>query len=126
MIQIDIPMPKTCEMCIFGRWYLYQTSGCSLTGAEQMFDEFSLEYLNRRSDKCPLKEINEQMMNDTIDKSQGEWIDKGWHGDWQFETDGRGNCWHEYECSECGFCSKGSKSNYCPNCGADMRGVDDE
>lgn len=53
---------------------------------------------------------------------QGKWIDKGWKGDWQFETDGRGNCWHEYECSECGFHSKGGKSNFCPNCGADMRG----
>lgn len=52
---------------------------------------------------------------------QGEWIDKGWHGDWQFETDGRGNCWHEYECSECGFHKKGDKSNYCEHCGADMR-----
>lgn len=53
---------------------------------------------------------------------QGEWIDKGWKGDWQFETDGRGNCWHEYECSECGFHNKGSKNNYCPNCGAKMKG----
>ena len=51
----------------------------------------------------------------------GEWIDKGWHGDWQFETDGRGNCWYEYECSECGFRNIGSKSNYCPNCGAKMK-----
>ena len=57
----------------------------------------------------------------TIEPKQGEWIDKGWHGDWQFETDGRGNCWHEYECSKCGFHNKGSKSNFCPNCGADMR-----
>lgn len=59
----------------------------------------------------------------TIEPKQGKWIDKGWHGDWQFETDGRGNCWHEYECSECGFRNKGSKNNFCPNCGADMRGV---
>lgn len=57
----------------------------------------------------------------TIEPKRGEWIDKGWKGDWQFETDGRVNCWHEYECSECGFHSKGSKSNYCPNCGTDMR-----
>jgi rubrerythrin len=62
----------------------------------------------------------------SADRLQGEWIDKGWKGDWQFETDGRGNCWYEYECSECGFHNKGSKSNYCPNCGADMRGKGDE
>ena len=60
------------------------------------------------------------------DRPQGEWIDKGWHGDWQFETDGRGNCWHEYECSECGYHNKGGKSNYCPHCGAQMKGADDE
>ena len=62
----------------------------------------------------------------TAEWPQGEWIDQGWHGDWQFETDGRGNCWHEYECSECGFHSKGSKSKYCPNCGTRMKGVGDE
>ena len=56
-----------------------------------------------------------------IDRPKGEWIDKGWKGDWQFETDGRGNCWYEYECSECGYIKRGGKSNYCPNCGADMR-----
>lgn len=63
----------------------------------------------------------------TIEPKRGEWIDKGWKGDWQFETDGRGNCWREYECSECGFHNKGSRSNFCPYCGADMRkGADDE
>lgn len=62
----------------------------------------------------------------SVDKRRGMWIDKGWKGDWQYETDGRGNCWHEYECSECGFHSKGSKSNYCPNCGCRMRGADNE
>ena len=61
-----------------------------------------------------------------IEPKRGEWIDKGWKGDWQFETDGRGNCWYEYECSECGFRNKGGKSNFCPNCGARMKGADDE
>lgn len=61
---------------------------------------------------------------ESTERPKGKWIDKGWHGDWQFETDGRGNCWVEYECSECGFHNKGSKSDFCPNCGADMRGED--
>ena len=56
-------------------------------------------------------------------RQNGKWIDQGWHGDWQFETDGRGNCWYEYKCSECGYIKRGGKSNYCPNCGADMRGI---
>ena len=62
----------------------------------------------------------------STNRPQGEWIDKGWKGDWQFETDGRGNCWHEYECSECGFRNKGSKSKFCPDCGRRMKGADDE
>ena len=54
-------------------------------------------------------------------RQSGKWIDQGWHGDWQFETDGKGNCWYEYKCSECGYIKRGGKSNYCPKCGADMR-----
>ena len=49
----------------------------------------------------------------------GHWIDNGWHGDWQWETDGRGNCWHLYECDQCHSQFKGT-SKYCPNCGAKM------
>ena len=56
---------------------------------------------------------------------QGEWIDKGWHGDWQFETDGRGNCWHEYECSNC-HCHAKYITPFCSQCGARMKGADDE
>lgn len=52
---------------------------------------------------------------------EGHWIDKGWDGDWAWYADGRGNCWRVIECSECG---KGVsvESNYCPHCGAYMRG----
>ena len=62
----------------------------------------------------------------SADRPQGEWIDQGWHGDWQFETDGRGNCWYEYKCSECGYIKRGGKSNYCPKCGAYMQGGKDD
>ena len=74
--------------------------------------------------KIPVETVIQNLKDIPSAEKQGEWRDKGWHGDWQFETDGRGNGWHEYECSECGFRNKGSKSNYCPNCGARMKGAD--
>lgn len=49
------------------------------------------------------------------------------HGHWiqNYETDdGR-----QLRCSECGmvyWVGKGRDGNYCPNCGADMRGVDND
>ena len=61
----------------------------------------------------------------SADRPQGEWIDKGWKGDWQFETDGRGNCWKVFECSVCnGWDTR--KTRFCPHCGARMKGADDE
>ena len=59
------------------------------------------------------------------DRPQGEWIDKGWKGDWQFETDGRGNCWREFECSNCSAVVEKRYPN-CPYCLARMKGADDE
>lgn len=50
----------------------------------------------------------------------GKWIDKGYDGDWQWRIDGRGACWHVYECSVCKVKNCGSKSYYCPHCGALM------
>lgn len=74
-----------------------------------------------------VKRVTEEIRNSFIldPVKRGKWIDKGWKGDWQFETDGRGNCWYEYECSECGFHNHGTKSKYCPNCGCRMKGADD-
>ena len=54
-------------------------------------------------------------------RPHGHWIDKGITGDWAYCIDGHGNCWHEYKCSECNHIHK-QKSNFCPHCGADMRG----
>lgn len=51
---------------------------------------------------------------------EGHWIDKGWSGDWAWQTDGRGNCWRVIGCSECGK-NVSTESNYCPHCGAKMR-----
>ena len=52
---------------------------------------------------------------------EGHWIDKGWSGDWAWQTDGRGNCWRVIVCSECGK-SVSVESNYCPHCGVKMKG----
>ena len=54
------------------------------------------------------------------ERKKGKWIDKGWNGDWQYQTDGRGNCWHEWQCSECSHITKGAKWDFCPMCGAKM------
>lgn len=61
----------------------------------------------------------------SADRPRGEWVDKGWKGDWQFETDGRGNCWRVFECSICNG-ENTIKTRFCPNCGAHMKGADDE
>lgn len=65
--------------------------------------------------------INNQPTADVRENVRGEWIDCGTHGDWAWEQDGHGNCWHIWKCSKC-ECTTEHCSNYCPNCGADMRG----
>lgn len=69
--------------------------------------------------------IIEMLSEKAKEPKRGEWIDKGWHGDWQFEIDGRGNCWKEFECSNCNKISN-ARTDFCPNCGTDMRGKDNE
>lgn len=31
------------------------------------------------------------------ERKTGKWIDKGWNGDWQYQMDGRGRSWHEWQ-----------------------------
>ena len=50
------------------------------------------------------------------------------HGEWKIESDPINDpkgYFIRIVCSECGL-KTGQKSNYCPNCGADMRGKKDE
>ena len=54
-------------------------------------------------------------------REKGKWLDCGVHGDWAWEQDGHGNCWHIWKCSKCEYKTE-HRSNFCPNCGADMRG----
>ena len=50
----------------------------------------------------------------TVDSRRGKWI-------YQFRDSEN----EEYKCSECDY-PTAVKHNYCPNCGADMRGKDNE
>ena len=70
-----------------------------------------------------IERIKEQPTVEAKPVVKGEWIDKGWDGDFSWKIDGRGNCWKVEECSICGHKLCGSaKTNFCPECGADMRG----
>lgn len=47
----------------------------------------------------------------------GEWIDRSDGGRIRYPF------WERYECSKCG--AKSEDTNFCPNCGADMRGEEE-
>ena len=66
------------------------------------------------------RQIVDEMPTIEPERKKGKWIDKGWNGDWQYQTDGRGNSWHEWECSECNYITKGAKGHFCPKCGTKM------
>lgn len=58
MIQIDIEMPKCCDVCMFSQWSnLSQTASCKLKDYEPCFDDFSKEYKSKRASFCPLHEV---------------------------------------------------------------------
>lgn len=53
---------------------------------------------------------------EVADRPQGEWVEA--EEDWRHQIE-------FWKCSECGF-AVSSRYNYCPNCGARMKGADDE
>lgn len=62
---------------------------------------------------CEVDElVNNQPTVDAVEVVRGEWITKCMEGSWTH---------YRYSCSNCGS-GFDSNSNYCPNCGADMRG----
>ena len=52
-------------------------------------------------------------------KPEAHWIDAGWDGDYAWQIDGRGNCWHLWKCSHC-FTESKKASRFCPECGFEM------
>ena len=44
---------------------------------------------------------------------RGEWVDKGWDGDFSWKIDGRGNCWKGIESSQC-QCKVSAQTNFAP------------
>ena len=57
---------------------------------------------------------------EVADRPQGEWLDTGKDPDHSHPLTA---IW--YRCSECGD-GTNAKTNYCPSCGARMKGADDE
>ena len=74
-----------------------------------------------------MREVVVRLTSDHIKVKGGEYVRDYQHGEWIEQED----CW---QCSVCGdeyVLEVGvkpidAKMNFCPNCGADMRGSDDE
>ena len=73
------------------------------------------EYYNHRTD------IQHQNLRKALNAIPSEDVVEVRHGKWVF--DGY-NYRDPYVCNICGACTD-YESNFCPNCGADMRGKDD-
>lgn len=101
----DMAMPSCC-------------AECNLTGSFnwEHYCDITLDFIDldsdTRPDNCPLVKIEERKV--------GKWID--YWGD-KTEPDGE-TWWSGCKCSICGIFIK-SHYNYCPNCGAEMRGSEE-
>lgn len=106
IVVTGLDMPKNCAVCrlerdIFGRAVCFGfEDGRALH--EDDFPPVGSE--ERRASWCPVEP-----------KPRGEW---GYR--WKVHGDGRRPT-ELFPCSECGF-ENTQVTNFCPNCGADMRG----
>ena len=80
---------------------------------EKIADYFDLIGYSRRFAKILLDKVP------SADRPKGEWIEdyhgNGWNDYWDYTCS---NCGKRYERADAVLC----KANFCPNCGADMRG----
>ena len=82
------------------------------------FDEWCTDCKEYDSEKhsCPrFNRVIAEAVKDVRENVRGEWIDL-WMSSKNVPTE---------TCGVCGEWSYGMKKNFCPNCGADMRGTDD-
>lgn len=92
----DMEMPKSCYECD-----LHNYHNCDLTndGIEKYLDDV-------KHPNCPLVEIEEREV-----------------GKWEYDAYKDKSGGH---CNQCGhFLRYGEKTNFCPDCGADMRGSEE-
>ena len=56
----NMEMPKCCDACQFCAWSsFHQTAACEVHDNNPCFDDFSVEYREKRSNICPLVEFSE-------------------------------------------------------------------
>ena len=123
MVQLDIPMPKTCYECpchdgennscqVTGKYYYDEIlRSCPLIELPSARPRQTCEYWDSESNFCALCRPSAQP-----ERKKGKWINET-----AFFYEG-------WECSACGFDVEGERQppwHFCPNCGAKMRGEQD-
>lgn len=87
---------------------------------EEVYGYTKTEYSEGYVNAC---HAAEKMLNSlpSAQPKRGKWIDRGERGDWEWQADGRGKHWHEWECNTCHHYFD-ERTFFCPHCGCDMRG----
>jgi len=107
----DMEMPKSCDTCRF-----FVDAWCYAISNEDWRNAYNKPPSGKRLKNCPLE-----------GRPKGHWI-RHEHGFWTFVNDKgeRGGWIPDYECNLCGSRGWEYAMNFCPNCGARMKGADDE
>lgn len=105
----DFGMPSCCENCNINKFDYLGSQGtahwnCAITENE------CEDYENKRNSDCPLVEIEE--------RKEGKWIYHEKSISTAFKE------LRECSCCHCYFRWEMPRNSYCPNCGAEMRGVE--
>lgn len=110
--------PKVCVDCPLRQSRKYHEVGYFdyeyCPPLDRVFNERKLDIniFEERFDDCPIEEVDDVAFELAKEPKIGKWI----------EDDEQIHVEKTYHCSECGYDIWGvdEKSNYCPNCGAEM------